>query len=348
MQNYKSAGVDISAGDAASKIAFAFAQKTFASRKNLIGAPLSAAGGFAGLLDFGKFCVAQCCDTVGTKIDLAAKLNYFDQLGADLLAMVADDAVCLGAEVVAVTNTFEIAKIDPVKIEKMMRSLSEICTAQKVVISGGEIAEVGAKIKNASWGADAIGIVAPEKIIDKKNVAPGDAIISLREKSFRCNGYSLIRKILAENWDENLARKCLRGSRVFHDAILKLHGRFGEKPRVKISAIAHVTGGGIPGNLKRILPKNCGAVLENLFAPPDFFGEIQTLGKIPAREFYEVFNGGNGMLVVLPKSEIGAALEILKSAQIDAQIAGEIVADENEKIILRNFSADGSEKFLEF
>ena len=336
MENYKKAGVDIFAGDQASKIAFSLAKKTFPSRKNLIGEPFSADGGFAGMLDFGNFFLAQCCDTVGTKIDLCEKLNYFEELGKDLLAMVCDDAICLGAETVAITNTFETKKIDQRKIEKMMTSLSKICQKQKIIISGGEIAEVGEKINGTSWGADAIAICEKNKILRKENVCVGDKIISLQEKGFRCNGFSLIRKILQKNWNEDLAKKCLLGSQVFSAAILKILGRFGEKPKGEISAIAHITGGGIPGNLCRILPSGHGANLEDIFPPSNFVVEIAKLGKIPAKEFYEVFNGGNGMMIISPENSVEKILEILHIEKINAKICGRIIKEPKITISLNS------------
>jgi len=105
MITYQESGVDITLGDSASNIAFNYAKSTFEKRKGMIGEAFCEDGSFAGLLDFGYFFIAQCCDTVGTKIDLAEKVNNFAGLGSDLLAMVADDAVCIGAETVSITNT---------------------------------------------------------------------------------------------------------------------------------------------------------------------------------------------------------------------------------------------------
>lgn len=326
-ENYAASGVDIAAGDAASHIAATAAKTTFAGRIGMIGQPVNLPGGFAGVLDFGEFYLVQCCDTVGTKIDLATRLADYSALGNDLLAMVADDAVCLGAETVSITNTFETQKINSQNIGIMMESLAAACREQKIVISGGEIAEVGEKITGTSWGADAIGIVKKDRIITGENVRVGDALIALQEDGFRCNGYSLVRKILRDKAPDNtaLAKDCLRGSLVYHNAILAVHGRFDESPKAIINGIAHITGGGIPGNVKRILKKpGFGARFTHLFSPPEVMQKLKKLGAISTEEFFEVWNGGNGMILACPPSEAEKIVSILKANGKRAQLAGEV------------------------
>ncbi len=331
-EHYRQAGVDIAAGDTASSAAAAAARSTFAGRAGKIGAPVDLPGGFAGALDFGDFYLVQCCDTVGTKIDLCKRVGDYSQLGHDLLAMVADDAVCLGAEVVSLTNTFETDSIRQDDIATMMQSLAAACRAQQIVIAGGEIAEVGAKIDGTSWGADAVGIVAKDKVITGKQVQAGDAIIALEETGFRCNGYSLVRKIIREYApdDTALMQECITGSRVYHKAILAVHGRYGETAKATITGIAHITGGGIPGNLNRILKKRgLGARLDGLFAPPPAMQRLQALGSVPAQEFYQVWNGGNGMLLTCPNTEAARIVELLEQNGAPARVAGEVISGDS-------------------
>jgi phosphoribosylformylglycinamidine cyclo-ligase len=325
-QKYKESGVDISLGDQVSALAAKYAKSTFSGRKGKIGQPVDLPGGFAGVLDFGEYYLVQCCDTVGTKIDLAKHLGDFSQLGPDLLAMVSDDAVCLGAEVVSITNTFETNTLHPQEIEAMMKSLAKVCQEQNIVISGGEIAEVGEKIDGTSWGADAIGIVEKEKVITGENIQCGDSILSLQEVGFRCNGFSLIRKVLRDNYvdDALFKKRCLRGSTVYHSAILDICGRYRESPRGEIHGIAHITGGGIVGNLSRILRNNFGAKLPCLFAPGEEMKKLADMGGVSLEELYHVWNGGNGMLVVCPPHEEQNIIRILKERGIVAQKSGEI------------------------
>ncbi len=325
--HYRQAGVDIAAGDAASRLAASAAKSTFAGRAGKIGEPVDLPGGFAGALDFGDYYLVQCCDTVGTKIDLCKQVGDYSQLGKDLLAMVADDAVCLGAETVSITNTFETDSIKSDEIGIMMESLANACREQQIVIAGGEIAEVGAKIDGTSWGADAVGIVKKNKVITGEHVQAGDAIIALAETGFRCNGYSLIRKILREKApdDIQLAKQCITGSLVYQSAILAVHGRYDERAKATITGIAHITGGGIPGNLNRILKrKNLGAKLTNLFSPPEAMQELQQLGEISTSELFEVWNGGNGMLLTCPANDVESIVSLLYENGRAAQLAGEV------------------------
>ncbi|QQS59016.1 hypothetical protein IPN35_05530 [Candidatus Peregrinibacteria bacterium] len=324
-QSYKDAGVDIVAGDSASRLAATAAKTTFSGRVGKIGAPVDLPGGFAGMLDFGDFYLVQCCDTVGTKIDLAEQVGDFSGLGFDLLAMVADDAVCLGAEVVSLTNTFETGAINSEEIGAMMNSLAVACRDQNIVIAGGEIAEVGKKVNGTSWGADAVGIVEKNKVITGEKVRAGDAIIALKETGFRCNGYSLVRKILKEiSADSSLLQKCVRPSTVYHSAVLSLCGRYREPAKISVSGIAHITGGGISGNLFRILKNGCGAKLNSLFFPPEEMIFLAEKGGVNTREFYQVWNGGNGMLLVIPQEEAKYAVTLLGENGVSAQICGEI------------------------
>ncbi len=340
-QEYKKSGVDIAAGDAASSLAAKAAKSTFAGRKGKIGEPVNLPGGFAGILDFKDYYLVQCCDTVGTKIDLAQQTGDYSQLGSDLLAMVADDAACLGAEVISITNTFETQKIESEKINAMMNSLAQACTKQNIVIAGGEIAEVGEKINGTSWGADAIGIVEKDKIITGENIQIGDSIIALQETSFRCNGYSLVRKIIREHMpsDNEFKKRCQKGSIVYHAGILDICGRYQEKPTAKISGIAHITGGGIAGNLSRILKKEeLGAELSNIFSPTPEMLQLAEQGKISSKELYEVWNGGNGMMIICPPSEEESIIETLANRDIHAQVAGRVT--DTGKICLTSWSGE--------
>lgn len=336
---YKEAGVDIELGDVVSKIAGDYSQKTFKTRKNKIGASVRVSNDFAGVMDFGAFYLVKCCDTLGTKIDLADKNNFFDNLGSDLLAMVADDAVCIGAEVVSITNTFETNFINKDQISTMMKSLSDECIKQSITISGGEIAEVGEKIQGTSWGADAIGILEKNKIISTNNIKEGDIVISLQEHGVRCNGLSLVRKILKENNLEksDLAKEFLKKSIVYHDAVLNLHGRFEEDAKYEIKGISHITGGGIPGNFRRVLRNNnLGVDFFDLHEIPLCIQELIKLKEIPYEELFKIFNMGNGMLMVCNKEDSSNIIEELRKSGINAKVAGVIKKEKNIKINFNN------------
>jgi len=343
MIDYKKAGVDIQMGDKASKIAYEFARSTFHTRKNMIGEPVVDDGSFAGILDMGDFYIVQGDDGVGTKMEVAERIGKFDTLGFDLLAMVADDAVCLGAETISISNTIDTDKVEPEIIRELMKGLARACIEQKVVIPGGEIAEVGKSVNGNVWNATAVGVLEKEKVITGSEIKSGDIIIALRENGFRSNGFSLVRYILEEVFDENVYNKpspfgkswgemILEPSQVYSSALLELLGRFGEKRKYNIKGIAHITGGGIPGNFNRILKhKKLGALFNNLFSPPDMVKEIQKIGNISEAEAYKTWNMGNGMMIVVDKVEVNAVIDALS---IEAQIVGSIIED--NKILINS------------
>ncbi len=340
--DYKSAGVDIEAGDAASKMAYAHAKSTFPSREGMIGAPLISDGGFSGLINMGDFCLTQCCDTVGTKIVVAEKTGNFEGLGQDLLAMVADDAICAGAEVVSITNTFETNKVDAKAIDQMMAGLAKICQEQKIIIAGGEVAEVGNMTNGTSWGADAVGIVDPKKVINGNNIEPGMAIVGLKGRVLRCNGLSLARKICEMNFGEDWENTewqngvtwgdvLLTPSKVYQrlivDAVL---GGFGQEPKHDIQGIIHITGGGIPGNVPRIFPegKTFGAKFDSLHAPHQALKDLQELGKIEEAECYRTWHCGTAMMLVCAEAHAQALCQALNAqdSEVEAQVVGTITS----------------------
>ncbi|HHE38680.1 MAG TPA: phosphoribosylformylglycinamidine cyclo-ligase [Candidatus Cloacimonetes bacterium] len=331
--NYKNAGVDIEAGDNASKIAYQYAKSTFSTRKGKIGEPVIAEGSYAGLIDMGNFYLVQCDDGVGTKIEIAEKIGKFDTLGFDLLAMVADDAICLGAETISISNTIDTNKVDAFVIEDLMKGLSKACIEQKVIIPGGEIAELGKSVNGNIWNATAIGVLEKDKVIDGSEIQVGDKIIALKENGFRSNGFSLVRYILENNYGkevysqtspfvENWGKILLEPSQIYSSELLKILGRFGDSRKVNIKGISHITGGGIAGNFRRILKdKKLGANFYDLFEPAEMVKEIQKIGKVTETEAYKTWNMGNGMMLVVSPENTEKVLEILN---IEAKIAGEI------------------------
>ncbi|MDP8203622.1 MAG: phosphoribosylformylglycinamidine cyclo-ligase [Candidatus Tenebribacter mawsonii] len=347
MADYKKAGVDIQIGDRASKIAYSFARSTFASRKNMIGEPITDEGAFAGILDMGDFFIVQGDDGVGTKMEVAERIGKFDTLGFDLLAMVADDAVCLGAETISITNTLDTNIVDTEIIHDLMKGLAKACIEQKVVIPGGEIAEVGKSVNGNVWNATAVGVLEKEKTITGKNIKPGDKIIALREKGFRSNGFSLVRYILEKEFDVNVYNKpspfgkswgemILKPSKIYSSALLKLLGRFGEERKFNVKGIAHITGGGIPGNFNRILKQTgFGAEFHDLFPASAMVLEIQRIGKVTDVEAYKTWNMGNGMMIVV---DAGDAESVLEALPLEAKIVGSVI--EEKKIIIDSKGAD--------
>lgn len=334
MSKYDQAGVNIELGDKCSAIAYNKAKATFAGRKNMIGEPMLDDGGFTGALDMGDYYLVQNDDGTGTKLMIAEALGKYDTIGYDLLCMVVDDAVCVGAEPISVSNTIDVDKVDEKKITAMMDSLKNAALQHKVVIPGGEIAEMGDLCKGYIWNATCIGIVEKHKLITTKNIKTGDKIIGLRSAGFRSNGFTLIRHILKEKFGEkwyfekfddkkSWGEAVLTPSKIYCSAVMDMHGRYKQKPKVEIKGIAHITGGGITGNLPRIFKKTgLGARLNNLPEPHEMMKRLIEMGKIPMDEAYETWNMGVGMILI--SNEFDAVKEICDSHEINCQIIGEV------------------------
>lgn len=350
MSTYKDSGVDIKAGDDASSRAYKNALATFSSRKGMIGASASKDAGFAGLLDMGDYFLVQTSDGTGSKMSLALEVGNLDTLGADLVAMVADDAVCTGAEVIALSNTFDVPKVDAAQIDSFTKGLSEVCSEQKISITGGEIAEVPSAVKEPVWNATCIGIVKKDRVIKPETIKEGDTVLALRSAVARSNGFSLIRHILQKEFGDAWTKKewkegktwgeiMLTPSIVYHAAILSLIGRFDEKRTIDIKGIAHITGGGIPSKFRRVLRSaNVGAELNNLWPPHEALSDLIKLGSVSPEESYKTWNMGNGMLLVLSEKDSVQAIELLKKNGIEARVAGRITKD--SPIILKTFTGE--------
>lgn len=336
MTTYRDAGVDIDAGNSASKTAYSHAMATFASRKGMIGAPVEEEGGFAGLLDMGDFYLVQNDDGTGSKMEIAVALNKFDTIGYDLVAMVVDDAICTGAEVMSVSNTLDVPRVDEKMVDALLQGLSKACQEQKIVLPGGEIAEVPGAVNSPVWNATSVGIVAKDKVIDTANISEGDTVVALKSGVARSNGFSLIRKILRDAYGDNWFTQewkdgtswgeiMLTPSVIYHKALLSVLGRYGEERTMNVKGITHVTGGGIVENLKRTLKKSGrGATLNHLFAPHAAITDLIALGSVDMNEAYRTWNMGNGMLVILDPSDSDAFIAAMTKEGIEAQVAGSI------------------------
>jgi len=189
------------------------------------------------------------------------------------------------------------------------------------------------------WSAAAVGVVAKDRVIRPETIEPGDAVISLRSAVVRSNGFSLVRKILSDKfgaqwhkqeWKDGTSwgEVMLTPSIVYHAAVLALIGRFGQERAVPVKGISHITGGGIPSKLQRILKKSgLGAELTDLWPPHDALADLIKLGDVPTEEAYDTWNMGNGMMIVVAEEHAERTIKILKDQGIDAKKAGMISKD---------------------
>ncbi|MBF0545574.1 MAG: phosphoribosylformylglycinamidine cyclo-ligase [Candidatus Riflebacteria bacterium] len=343
-----SSGIDLDSGHSCSKTAFAWAKKTFSNRAGLFGSSaLEIDGAFCNIMKYGDSYIGMTSDGIGTKVEIAERVGDYSTLGYDLTAMVTDDLIANGVEPANLTNILDVDSLDHSIVEELMKGLYEAANFAGISVTGGEIAELGSRIggwgkcMHFNWCATAIGFVPPGRkpITGATAISPGDHIIALKSRGFRSNGFSMIRKILSgkfgEDWHLNnfaesksWGRVLLTPSLIYSPGILKLFGK-----RIDVNGIAHITGGGIPDNLGRILKyKGLGAYLDNVFEPHDFMIELQRLGKIEDEQAYRLWNMGNGMLLIVSPQSASKALEALIESGYTARVCGSILSEPGVKI----------------
>ena len=342
MANPQKSGLDIDLGNLCSKDAFGWAKQTFSNRANRAGATaLKVDGAFSNLLLFGQQRIGIASDGIGTKIELAERTGIYHTLGYDLVAMVADDLATAGFEPTNISNIIDVNQLHRATINDLMRGLAEACTFAGMSISGGEIAELGNRIggygagMHFNWCSTAIGTL-PEQLeqpFDGSAVAAGQVVIALQARGFRSNGFSLIRRVMQQAYGD-----------VWHEAIYEEGQTWGEvlltpsliytplinrliQTGVSLAGIAHITGGGIVDNFKRVLKTNqLGATLDQLFEPLPVMQRLMELGQVAPQDAYLYWNMGNGMLLVALEDQVEAILAEAKALNYTAQVAGRIEA----------------------
>jgi len=331
-ETYEQAGVSISAGEEAVERIKAKVRSTF--RPEVIGD----IGGFGGLFGFDQSRFRQpvlvsSTDGVGTKALVAQAAGRFDTIGVDLVAMCVDDLVCQGAEPLFFLDYIAVGRLDPDHIEQLVEGVAEGCRQAGCALIGGEMAEHPGAMEPGEFDlvGFAVGVVERDQLITGATIAVGDVLIGLPSPGLRSNGYSLARRILFERAGmalddpafpgahHTLAEELLKPSVVYAPAIAAL------TRAVDVRGVAHITGGGIPGNLNRILPARTDAVVErSSWEPPRIFDEMQRLGDVSDEEMAKVFNLGIGMIVVVPEADSYKALDVLRSHDQRAMRIGHI------------------------
>ncbi|MBD3224244.1 MAG: phosphoribosylformylglycinamidine cyclo-ligase [Caldithrix sp.] len=335
----KQSGVDIDLGNKCSQIAYDWAKKTFANRPPGSGNPIiDADGGFANIMDFNGVKIGISSDGIGTKIELAERTGIYDTLGFDLVAMVADDLAANGLQTVNLSNILDVDFLDDTIVDKLMQGLHDAADFTRITLTGGEIAELGERIvgygtdMHFNWGATAIGILPENRQpVDGSGAAKGDAIITLRSRGFRSNGFSLIRRIMKDRFgaewhtasfdDKNTwGRLLLTPSLIYTPGVVQLLNN-----NAQVNGIAHITGGGIFDNMARVLKLNgLGARLDNVFPPHKMMLNMQDMGKVTEDKAYRLWNMGNGMMIITPSTDADRAIRILQEADYDCRIAGNV------------------------
>jgi phosphoribosylformylglycinamidine cyclo-ligase len=329
---YAQAGVSIAAGDEAVRRIRGAVATT--ARPGVV----SSIGGFGGLfaLDTSRYAapvLVASTDGVGTKLEVARRLGRFDTVGVDLVAMLVDDLVCVGAEPLFLLDYVAVGSLDPARLEQLVAGVVVGCRTANVALLGGETAEHAGVMEpdEVDLAGFAVGVVEAGRELGPERVREGDVLLGLASPGLRSNGYSLARRVLVSD-DASLAapawpgatvtlgEELLRPSVIYAPTVLSLIETFGRG----VHAAAHVTGGGIVGNVARILPPTLDAAIDLAsFETPEIFFEIQRRGRVAADEMVRVFNCGLGMVLALDPSVAGAALTLAR-ATVGAQVVGEI------------------------
>jgi phosphoribosylformylglycinamidine cyclo-ligase len=331
-ETYEQAGVSIGAGEEAVQRIKDKVRSTF--RPEVIGD----IGGFGALFAFDakKYrqpVLVSSTDGVGTKALVAQATGRFRTIGLDLVAMCVDDLVCQGAEPLFFLDYIAVGKLDPDHIEQLVEGIADGCRQAGCALIGGEMAEHPGAMEPGQFDlvGFAVGVVERDRMLTGAHVGPGDALIGLPSPGLRSNGYSLARRVLLdqaglslddpayEGAHHTLADELLEPSVIYAPAVAALLAA------VDVRALAHVTGGGLAGNLVRVLPDGVDAVVERrTWETPRVFAEIQRLGQIDDAEMAKVFNLGIGMVAVVAAADVFRALDTLRTAGVRAVEIGTV------------------------
>ncbi len=353
---YTAAGVDVTAGERAVELMRAAVEST--RRAEVLGG----LGGFAGVValpaGYHEPLLVSATDGVGTKTAIAAVLHRFDTIGIDLVAMCADDVVCTGAAPFFFLDYVAVGRLVPVDVAELVGSVAAGCRDAGCALVGGETAEHPGLMESDEFdlAGFCVGVVERSRLLDGTAARAGDAIIGLAASGLHANGFTLVRSLIAEydldlggpyqaqlrrtlgdaERDAALVREpehalatlgevLLTPTRIYTQAILGLREAL-DAVRLPLRGVAHVTGGGLPGNVPRALPEGLGARLDpDRWPMPSVMRLFGALGGLADDELRATFNGGLGIVVVVPPAGVAPAIADLASAGHDAWQVGEVV-----------------------
>lgn len=332
--SYRDAGVDIEAGDALVEDIKPFAKRTLRPEV------LAGIGGFGSLFEVPKHfrnpVLVSGTDGVGTKLKLAFQLNKHDTVGIDLVAMSVNDILVQGAEPLFFLDYFACGKLEVGTAGQVIKGIAAGCEQAGCALVGGETAEMPGMYPPGEYdlAGFAVGCVEKEAIIDGSTISEGDVVLGLASSGAHSNGYSLVRKLIALSgidMDTDFHGRPFREvvmapTRIYVKPLLKL------LQAVKVKGMAHITGGGLTGNVPRVLPENCMAEIDSrAWTLPPLFQWLQQQGNVTHDEMHRTFNCGIGMVVIVSAADAAAATALLvaegetvhRIGRIRARAAGE-------------------------
>jgi phosphoribosylformylglycinamidine cyclo-ligase len=306
--SYRDAGVDIEAGDALVEAIKPFARRTL--RPEVLGG----IGGFGALCELPKKyrqpVLVSGTDGVGTKLKLAFALKRHHTIGIDLVAMSVNDVLVQGAEPLFFLDYFACGKLDLQLAKEVIQGIAAGCEQAGCALIGGETAEMPGMYPEGEYdlAGFCVGVVEKERIIDGRSIGAGDALLGLASSGAHSNGYSLIRRIVGEDrLSSEHADSLMAPTRIYVKPVLKLLAA------VPVKGLAHITGGGLVGNVPRILPAGTRALIRKAAWPrPEIFNWLQHAGGVAEEEMFRVFNCGIGMVVVVPRDKVQMVTTLLE------------------------------------
>jgi phosphoribosylformylglycinamidine cyclo-ligase len=336
---YRDAGVDIDAGDSLVERIKPLARRT------LRPGVLAGIGGFGALFEVPKGyrepVLVSGTDGVGTKLKLAFELHRHDTIGIDLVAMSVNDILTLGAEPLFFLDYYGCGKLDVATASEVVKGIASGCERAGCALIGGETAEMPGMYSAGEYDVAgfAVGVVEKSNIIDGTKIVPGDVLLGLASDGVHSNGYSLVRKIIASRaidlagrlGETVLADLLLAPTRIYVRPVLSL------MKSIEVKGLAHITGGGIVGNVPRVLQENLTARIERgSWRPPPVFEWLQREGNVPDDEMFRVFNCGIGMVMVVSARDADTAAAALRQSGEQVYRIGTVdlrKADEPQTII---------------
>ena len=310
--NYKDSGVDIQAGNA------------FVDRLKLKAPSI---GGFNGMMQvpsgFEEPVLVSGTDGVGTKINIAQVSGDWTTIGIDLVAMCVNDVITCGAKPLHFLDYISTKKLDD-RLDQIMEGILKGCEIAEMELLGGETAEHGRFARDIDLAGFCTGIVEKSEIVDGSLIKKGDVIIGIESSGLHSNGYSLINDMLWRHkirWDDT--PELLTPTRIYASLVQYL------LDEIPILGMAHITGGGIPGNLPRCIPDGLAAVVDyNSWRLPEIFSKVMLAGEIPEEEMKTTFNLGIGYCLVVPDEQVAVDAQVIIDGHgFKSHIIGEVVCD---------------------
>lgn len=344
----RQSGVDIDLGNRCSSNAYNWARKTFINRQQKPGQLLQGLdGAFSNVMQFNDVRLGISSDGIGTKIELAERTGIYHTLGHDLVAMTADDLAANGFEPTSLSNILDVDILDYEIVDQLMQGLHAAAGLAGLAVTGGEIAELGSRIggygsrMHFNWCSTALGYL-PDRLVkpvDGSLIREGDMIISLASRGFRSNGFSLVRRIMTDNFGPDWHLVLYDNARTWGEVLLTPSLIYCTlintllTQELNLHGIVHITGGGIPDNLARVLKQSgWGAVIDKPCPALAFMLQVQTMGRIADQQAYRLWNMGNGMLLIVSQKDMDNVLVTAENAGFTARRAGRISVGKSIKI----------------